>query len=181
MSVEVERRRKGTGSIYFDHVTSKWIGQIDLGSMNGKRRRAKVVADSIDEVEVRLRARREAIVAAPAKLRPRGTAGCPAVRSGVGCAECRVHDHLGPVRSLSSRAVRRNACTADVAAAVRAGACQVCGVALDNQWVIDHDHATGLPRGVICRSCNRNLAALDNRAFMARVAAYLERFRPVEP
>jgi hypothetical protein len=59
------------------------------------------------------------------------------------------------------------------------GKCNICGTALavpglDDYWerlirkevtgqaVLDHDHATAQPRGILCRRCNRLLGYLEN-------------------
>ena len=51
----------------------------------------------------------------------------------------------------------------DVLRAWHAGRCAVCGFP-DNRLVVDHDHDTGLVRGLLCRSCN-GLEPHDNGLF----------------
>lgn len=52
--------------------------------------------------------------------------------------------------------------------------CAICG-ALE-QLVGDHDHKTGLPRGVLCRRCNLAIGNMDDQpARLRAAAAYLER------
>ncbi len=39
---------------------------------------------------------------------------------------------------------------------------------------IDHSHDTGIVRGLLCRRCNVNLAAVEDEAFLARARTYLQ-------
>lgn len=57
------------------------------------------------------------------------------------------------------------------------GVCAICervcssGMAL----AIDHDHVTGVKRGLLCRDCNTSLGKFqDSAAILQRAAAYLE-------
>lgn len=49
----------------------------------------------------------------------------------------------------------------------QAGRCAVCGTTADDvapasfALVVDHDHGTGLVRGLLCRSCNKTEAHQD--------------------
>ena len=68
------------------------------------------------------------------------------------------------------------------------GKCAICGalgvlVGSDNEsgMVLDHDHATGVVRGLVCRSCNAGLGAFkDNVAAMQKAAVYLTEERSIE-
>ena len=42
---------------------------------------------------------------------------------------------------------------------------------------IDHDHATGKVRGLLCQWCNRMLGAVENEAFVPAAMEYLKRFK----
>ncbi len=57
--------------------------------------------------------------------------------------------------------------------------CDCCGSRLKDgprQNQIDHDHATGKIRGVLCPSCNTGIGKLgDNIEGLRRALAYLER------
>lgn len=45
-----------------------------------------------------------------------------------------------------------------------------------SRLVIDHDHATGKVRGLLCHNCNRTIAtAHDNPAILRALAIYLEK------
>lgn len=55
------------------------------------------------------------------------------------------------------------------------GGCAVCGVQRSQdgrRLAVDHDHATGLIRGVLCVVCNRILGALEDRG-VERFLGYL--------
>lgn len=56
--------------------------------------------------------------------------------------------------------------------------CAVCGRKLLTSWdqCLDHDHKTGMPRGVLCHYCNTGLGFyLDNPALLRKAAEYLEK------
>jgi hypothetical protein len=55
--------------------------------------------------------------------------------------------------------------------------CQICGSDISGyrQACLDHDHATGRPRGVICRRCNIGLSFLDSPAWVDRAQQYIDR------
>lgn len=55
------------------------------------------------------------------------------------------------------------------------GKCEICGKA-EEDLCVDHDHSTGIIRGVLCRRCNRALGQLgDTVERLSQVLAYLER------
>lgn len=53
--------------------------------------------------------------------------------------------------------------------------CQLCGVDLTSSKVcIDHDHQSGIIRGIICSKCNVGIAMLgDNLEGLEKAVAYL--------
>jgi hypothetical protein len=58
------------------------------------------------------------------------------------------------------------------------GLCAICGKPPRSGRIlnVDHDHDTGLVRGLLCHGCNWHLGALgDNLDAIERVAAYLRR------
>ncbi len=58
------------------------------------------------------------------------------------------------------------------------GACAICGEPETGGWdlAIDHDHATGIVRGLLCRRCNVGIGLLRDDADVAAAAAdYLRR------
>lgn len=73
----------------------------------------------------------------------------------------------------------------DFAALIRLqdGRCAICRRPLDGSRKamnphVDHDHAAGRVRGLLCNSCNRALGFMrDDPAALRRAADYLERFR----
>ena len=57
------------------------------------------------------------------------------------------------------------------------GKCAICGVKVEkHRLCVDHDHATGKVRGLLCRLCNRHLGGFrDSIDLLRRAIAYLER------
>ena len=62
--------------------------------------------------------------------------------------------------------------------------CAICGVKamdLPKALCVDHDHATGEVRGLLCRSCNVAIGHLrDSRELVLRAADYLALHSKVE-
>lgn len=56
------------------------------------------------------------------------------------------------------------------------GVCAVCGKEPTNPR-IDHDHATGKVRGILCHRCNLLIAGMDDAAWLQKALAYLEKHR----
>lgn len=71
----------------------------------------------------------------------------------------------------------------DTLLAGQGGVCAVCGhppnpegVRAASRLHVDHDHATGRVRGLLCLNCNRGLGSfLDDPALLRRAADYIER------
>jgi hypothetical protein len=62
------------------------------------------------------------------------------------------------------------------------GVCAICGQAPKKYRLhIDHDHATGAVRGLLCAKCNSALHVLENPAWMATANTYLEEHKPCPP
>lgn len=54
-------------------------------------------------------------------------------------------------------------------------ACAICEGSRSYALNVDHDHETGLVRGLLCRRCNKVLRDVrDNRAILLRAADYLD-------
>ena len=62
--------------------------------------------------------------------------------------------------------------------AAQGGGCAICGRTENGKrhnFDIDHDHATGEVRGLLCNRCNRMLSnALDKPELLRKAIAYLE-------
>lgn len=52
------------------------------------------------------------------------------------------------------------------------GMCAICEKPTE-KMVVDHCHATGRVRGMLCHRCNILAAALDDKAYLAKATAYL--------
>lgn len=67
--------------------------------------------------------------------------------------------------------------TPEVIAELRSRPCDICGAPPGSDGRahnIDHDHATGRVRGILCGSCNRALGLLqDSPELMRRAAEYV--------
>lgn len=56
------------------------------------------------------------------------------------------------------------------------GLCTICRRLPKGRLVVDHDHATGAVRGLLCRRCNVGLANFDEQAeIIERAGRYLKR------
>lgn len=55
--------------------------------------------------------------------------------------------------------------------------CGICGTGPsdDRRLDRDHDHKTGLPRGLLCWACNRQLRTWATVEWLLAAAAYLKR------
>lgn len=61
------------------------------------------------------------------------------------------------------------------------GACAICCGTRRYRLNVDHDHATGLVRGLLCRRCNKLLRdARDNHLVLAAASRFLQRPPAVE-
>ena len=65
--------------------------------------------------------------------------------------------------------------------AAQRGVCAICSGSPNGRWnilCVDHDHATGRNRGLLCDSCNRGLGFLgDNVEEISRALNYLIQYR----
>lgn len=61
--------------------------------------------------------------------------------------------------------------------------CAICGQPpsakskYHRKLALDHDHETGAVRGLLCHTCNRSLAWLENRQWFDKAMAYLHKYR----
>lgn len=82
-----------------------------------------------------------------------------------------------PDRILTSRLKYRYKMTREtyeLLLAAQAGLCWICKQREANH--VDHEHATGMVRGILCFKCNTGLGSfLDSRALLARAIEYLSR------
>lgn len=92
--------------------------------------------------------------------------------------ECRVcrkryYDQYRPVRLSKLYGIPLEAVTE----LQKIKACQICGEPFLRTIHIDHDHATGKVRGVLCMRCNTGLGMFgDKITNLQNAAAYLQKF-----
>jgi len=69
---------------------------------------------------------------------------------------------------------------AELMAYLQEGKCPICGK--PDPEHVDHDHATGQPRGILCFNCNQGLGNFrDDPVLLARAVDYLMRGTPCAP
>lgn len=62
----------------------------------------------------------------------------------------------------------------------QSGVCAICGeqCSCRGRLAVDHDHRTGVVRGLLCNNCNRSLGLLkDSREVLLSAVAYLDKHR----
>jgi hypothetical protein len=87
-----------------------------------------------------------------------------------------------PKYRLYARAKQRRGFTQEQADALlqsQGNVCAICGTATPGHkrtWSMDHDHVTGVVRGMLCHPCNIGLGAFrDNLTSLSKAIQYLER------
>jgi hypothetical protein len=84
----------------------------------------------------------------------------------------RWHSHIRRVYGLDPA-------TYETIRAQQGGKCAICRMPDERRLHVDHDHATGAVRGLLCAVCNRLLGqARDSVLTLERAADYLRRSMP---
>ena len=82
-----------------------------------------------------------------------------------------------PIRERERHLVRKYGITLaryDEMFSAQGGKCAVCSKTQQRAFDVDHDHATGVVRGLLCTSCNRMIGhAGDSETNLRRAADYL--------
>ena len=60
--------------------------------------------------------------------------------------------------------------------ALQSGVCAICQQSSSKALHVDHDHATGMVRGLLCPRCNRFLMAKPDIQYFKQAISYLNRF-----
>lgn len=79
-----------------------------------------------------------------------------------------------------NRARRKNMGIVDPPSETHRGPCELCGRVPPPESDAnhcDHDHATGLFRGWLCKTCNTRMAVVDNREWLKKAEAYRDKDR----
>ena len=59
---------------------------------------------------------------------------------------------------------------------VQNSVCAICGRKSENLLTVDHDHTTGIIRGLLCKACNTGLGYFhDDPDSLRKAASYLEK------
>lgn len=124
-----------------------------------------------------------------APLRPCNKCGAPVPhKTGLAvCKECRVDDRSSTYR----RAVHIKSLYGiteaeyDRLLAQQRHRCAICKAETPGsrgEWRVDHDHATGQVRGLLCNNCNSGIGYLkDDPDVLAAAARYVAKHRQAEP
>lgn len=54
--------------------------------------------------------------------------------------------------------------------------CAICEKTFTSRIHVDHNHETGLVRGLLCAGCNRSIAILDDHELLEKANKYLGKF-----
>jgi hypothetical protein len=85
-----------------------------------------------------------------------------------------------PIKNKKRKALQKLAREAQLA--LQDGRCALCGCDKARAWHWDHDHATGVMRGVLCSKCNNGLGFFnDNPDFLWKAAAYVASYESLSP
>lgn len=89
-----------------------------------------------------------------------------------------IHPKCKDCWSLHGRAIRYGL-TRDQVIDMLARPCDSCGEEVEPRWKhIDHDHVSGVVRGILCNSCNVSLGLMNEDANRLRALIdYIERHR----
>lgn len=67
--------------------------------------------------------------------------------------------------------------TRDRMEAIQGGVCAICLMKPQQKLCVDHDHATGKVRALLCQRCNAAIGILEDSALLVQAAAdYLKKF-----
>jgi hypothetical protein len=86
------------------------------------------------------------------------------------------HDSLCMRCANLRRLYRINSCEYDALVESQGGLCLICGEIPNTQLCVDHDHATGKIRGLLCYKCNLLLGLVkDNVELLHKAVEYLNK------
>lgn len=56
---------------------------------------------------------------------------------------------------------------------IQKGLCAICSITFGKSFDVDHDHSTGLIRGLLCRKCNSGLHYFEDKYFIEKAKKYI--------
>lgn len=142
--------------------------------MQSEIRQCGVCGKNLDARSKRARCRYHQIGSTPSRFCARGhdVMISGRTKSDGACRECRREKHLQNVYGMS---------ISDYEGFFKKqlGKCGICKnppgkVKTGIKFVVDHDHATGKYRGLLCSSCNYKLSGLEDVVFKEKAIRYLE-------
>lgn len=106
------------------------------------------------------------------------------------CAACYVKTRPGFAEKTRARRLRRQQANPDYEFNLRLGwkygltraqydemaekGCAICGGQPSDRLYVDHDHKTGMVRGLLCHQCNSGLGMFkDDKSLLAKAIEYL--------
>lgn len=160
----------------------------------GARQRCKTCALRVMPIGDQVEAARERLAAVPLELRrkrtpkltalaPAGRAWCAGCQSwrdvedfAKGATQCRPCASAAQHGAMIERTYNLTAAQYDALAALQGGRCAICRARpKSKRLAVDHDHKTGLVRGLLCSRCNHDLmgSAWDSMAMALALWHYM--------
>lgn len=95
---------------------------------------------------------------------------CDEIKNHIGGTYCQYH------AQVMHKASKYKLHPTEVLELYKINNCQICGVDLNNKRCIDHNHATGAVRDVICHNCNVIIGrAKEDAGILKKIITYIKK------